>query len=129
LPATPGPRTSLTISGAIDRADVPALVERLRGLLADDARDGVASASSREGTCEVICDVTRLVADLAAVDALARLELAARRLGGRIRLGGASADLVGLLGICGLADVLVSTPAGGPEARREETGGGCRGTC
>ena len=44
--------------------------------------------------------------DLAVVDALARLQLAARRLGGTIRIRNASKELRGLLVFAGLADVL-----------------------
>ena len=43
--------------------------------------------------------------DVAAVDALAHLALAARRLGCAIRLDEADPDLVGLLALVGLADV------------------------
>lgn len=45
----------------------------------------------------VTCDLHHAVPDLGAVDALARLQLTARRLGGRIRLRSAPPDLVELL--------------------------------
>ena len=45
--------------------------------------------------------------DLALVEALARLQLAARRLGCSIRLRDPCAELCGLLDLVGLADVLV----------------------
>ena len=54
-------------------------------------------------------------ADLAAVDALARLALAARRLGCAIRLRDADPDLIGLLVLVGLTREVV----GEPEDREE----------
>jgi ABC-type transporter Mla MlaB component len=54
----------------------------------------------------VICDVREVRADAAAVDVLARLQLAARRAGGGMRLRNASADLLALVAFMGLADVL-----------------------
>jgi anti-anti-sigma regulatory factor len=51
--------------------------------------------------------------DLAVVDRLARLQLAARRLGGEVRLRAPAPDLLALLRLVGLADVLVD------EARRQ----------
>ncbi|WP_455352867.1 STAS domain-containing protein [Streptomyces sp. SYSU K217416] len=74
------------------RADVPRLCERLRELLHDCPGAGV-----------VDCDVGALTSpDLATVDALARLQLTARRMGGRIRLRRPSGRLRALLGLVGL---------------------------
>jgi hypothetical protein len=50
----------------------------------------------------------RNCADLAVVDALARLQLGARRLGGRIQVEGASAELWGLLELVGLGGVVTA---------------------
>jgi len=50
----------------------------------------------------VTCDCSNAVADLGAVDALARLQLTARRLGGRIRLRAAPADLTELIDFVGV---------------------------
>jgi hypothetical protein len=51
----------------------------------------------------VVCDVSRVVSPaLALVDVLARLQLAARRAGGRIRVRGPSPELRALLGLLGL---------------------------
>ena len=50
----------------------------------------------------VTCDLSDAVADLGHVDALARLQLTARRLGGRIRLRSAPADLVELIDFVGV---------------------------
>jgi anti-anti-sigma regulatory factor len=66
----------------------------------------------------VLCDVSCLPADAAAVDLLARLQLAARRHGGEIRLSGASTALRELIAFCGLAGVL----EGEPEEREEPLG-------
>ena len=49
------------------------------------------------------CDVGRLAADLATVDALARLQLAVRRRGCRLELLGASRELRDLVDLAGLA--------------------------
>ena len=64
--------------------------------------------------------------DLAAVDALARAALAARRLGCAILLDGADEDLLGLLALAGLAEVVglagqvVRQPEDGEELGTEE---------
>jgi hypothetical protein len=80
------------------------LCARLRALVAE-----------RGGGLEVVCDVSGLTPDARAVDALARLALAARRLGCRIALRGASAELVRLIAFCGLRGV----PSLGVEAQRQ----------
>lgn len=89
----------LRLTGRIAPADVPRLCEELGARL------------ERAGPGDVICDVAGLThADLAAVDALARLALTARRLGHRLRFRGAGGelllllDLVGLTGLADLAD-------------------------
>lgn len=75
-------------------ADIALLCERLRALYAAGAR-------------EVVCDVGALVrADLAAVEAVARLRLTARRAGGRLSIRNAGPGLVALLHLAGLAEVL-----------------------
>lgn len=56
---------------------------------------------------DVVCEVGALApADLAAVDALARLKLAAGRSGHRIRFDGAGPDLRALLLLTGLGGTL-----------------------
>jgi ABC-type transporter Mla MlaB component len=75
----------------------------------------------------VACDVAALAADLIAVEALARLQLTARRLGTSIRLRGAARDLVALLRLCGLEQLLAAaTPVGTeqPDRRPHPAGGG-----
>ena len=54
----------------------------------------------------IVCDVGALAPDAAAVDALARLQLSARRLGHEILLRDASTELQELLEFVGLHDVL-----------------------
>jgi ABC-type transporter Mla MlaB component len=54
----------------------------------------------------VICDVGRAPADVATVDTLARLQLAAKGAGRLVRLRNASADLLALVAFMGLTDAL-----------------------
>jgi hypothetical protein len=54
----------------------------------------------------VLCDVRSLQADLATVDVLARLQLAARGRGRALRLSGASDALLALIELVGLGDAL-----------------------
>ena len=79
--------------GPIAPADVAGLCARLRIVI------------ESAGSEVVACDVRALAADLLAVEALARLQLTARRLGTTIRLRGAGRELVALLGLCGLDDL------------------------
>lgn len=65
----------------------------------------------------VICDVSGLVRpDAAAVDAICRVRVAARRLGARLNLRHASAELLELLDLMGLCDALTDTPESGLQA-------------
>lgn len=91
-----GPRAViLVINGPIARSDVPGLCDRVRILLAGGKAD------------LVVCDVGGLAhPDVAAVDALARLQLTATRLGGRIGLRRACSELQELLALTGLSDVV-----------------------
>jgi len=61
------------------------------------------------------CDVTGVQCDAVTVDALARLQLAAQRLGCRVLLRNASSDLRALVAFMGLTDVL---PADAPRVSR-----------
>lgn len=93
--ATSVPRTvAFTISGPITRADLPGLCERVCGLLSESGAD------------VALCDVSGVGCDAVTVDALARLQLAARRHGCQVRLCNASAELLELLAFMGLDDVL-----------------------
>ena len=93
-PRPPGPSV-LVIGGPLGCADVPGLCERVRALVASGDAD------------VVVCDVGALrEPDAGTVDALARLQLAARRLGTQIRLRHASPVLAELLAFAGLGDVV-----------------------
>jgi ABC-type transporter Mla MlaB component len=92
--ATSGPQpVAFTIRGPITRADLPGLCDRVRGL-------------AESGADVVVCDVCGVDPDAVTVDALARLQLAARRHGCQVRLLNGSAALCELVGFMGLADVL-----------------------
>lgn len=70
-----------------------------------------------------MCDVRGLRgADLETVDALARLQLAVKRLGGSLRLRGTTKELDELLSLVGLRDVLGVEPVGEAEQREEPLG-------
>jgi hypothetical protein len=56
------------------------------------------------------------------IDQLARLQLAARRRGGRLELKDAGSELVDLIGFCGLAGVL-GVESRGQAEQREHPGG------
>ena len=85
----------LEIGGRLARADLAGLCERVRALL------------ERSNAEVVVCDVGALVdPDAVTVDALARLQLTARRLGRDVRLRDASSALRDLLVLAGLNEVL-----------------------
>lgn len=77
----------------------------------------------------LVCDVRGLTTpDCTTVDALARLQLTARRLGRHVCLRHASRELVELLTLSGLSDVLPceagsGVEVGGEGEEREEPGG------
>ena len=90
------PRTlAFAIYGPIARSDLPGLCDRVCALLAACRADVLR------------CDVRGVDPDAVTVDALARLQLAARRNGCRVRLRNASAELRALVGFMGLGDVLL----------------------
>jgi anti-anti-sigma regulatory factor len=60
----------------------------------------------RSATIVVFCDARGVTADAVTVDALARLQLAARRHQCQVRLRGASPELRELVAFMGLTDVL-----------------------
>jgi hypothetical protein len=84
----------LAIRAPLLRADLPGLVERTCVLL--DGHDAE----------ELRCEAPGIAADAVAIDALARLALAARRHGCRVRLCGAYEQLCALVRFAGLAEVL-----------------------
>jgi ABC-type transporter Mla MlaB component len=85
---------ALVIRGPIARADLPGLCDRVCAVL------------SALPPGPVTCDVAGIAPDAVTVDALARLQLGAQRLGCRIRLRNASPELVDLVTFMGLRDVL-----------------------
>ena len=92
--AAPAPQTVVfAIDGPIARTDLPRLCDEVCALL-DRTDAGIA-----------LCDVTEIEPDAVSVDALARLQLAARRRGCQARLRGASSELLDLLAFMGLRDV------------------------
>jgi ABC-type transporter Mla MlaB component len=109
-PAARSPRKATTIelgvSGTISRADIPALCERARGLLESGRSD------------RLICDVGAVVdPDGVTIDALARLQLTARRLGRDIGLRHASRELQELLDFVGLSGAIPLSAGSRIEAR------------
>ena len=70
----------------------------------------------------IVCDVGALAPDGVAVDTLARLQLAARRVGLEIRLRHTSGELQQLLAFVGLDDVLRVEPGGQAEQREQRVG-------
>jgi hypothetical protein len=105
-------RPSLTLPALFGLADVPALCERAELLL-------------QEGPgAPLECDVANVGErpDLATVEALARVELTARRLGSDICLRGASVELLDLLALCGLPIESVLEAEGQAEQREEARG-------
>ena len=94
MTASAPPTIFFAIGGPIARADLPGLCERVCALL------------ERSGAGVALCDVRGVDPDAVTVDALARLQLAARRHGCQVRLRHASNELLELVAFMGLADVL-----------------------
>ena len=67
----------------------------------------------------IVCDLAGAVADAGTIDALARLQLAARRSGVELRLRDAPNELRDLLAFTGLSGVLRLEPVGEPKEREE----------
>ncbi len=90
------PQTSLVfaIYGPIERTDLPGLCARVCQLFGG-AQPGIA-----------YCDVQSVPADAVTVDALARLQLAARAYALQVRLRNASPPLIDLIAFLGLDAVL-----------------------
>ena len=86
------------VRGPIARGDLPGLCDRVCALFAGSRPD------------VALCDVSGVDPDAVTVDALARLQLAARRYGCRVRLRYASTELLDLVSFMGLTDVLPDDP-------------------
>jgi ABC-type transporter Mla MlaB component len=100
---------AIAIIGPIARTDLPGLCERICGLLAEG------------GARVAVCDVAGVDPDAVTVDALARLQLAARRHGCQVTLCHASNELRQLVAFMGLTDVL---PDGRNDPMSFRAGGG-----
>jgi len=87
---------AFAIWGPIRRDDLPGLCARLCRLLADGQAD------------VALCDVRGVAPDAVTVDALARLQLAARRHGCVVRLLNTSGELRALVAFMGLTAVLAT---------------------
>ncbi len=85
---------AFSVDGPIARGDLYGLCGRVCALLESSEAD------------VALCDVSTVDPDAVTVDALARLQLAARRYGCQVRLRNASAELLELVAFMGLADVL-----------------------
>ena len=95
LMTVPAPQSiAFAIWGPITRDDLPGLCDRVCRLL------------HGSGAAIAWCDVHTVPPDAVCVDALARLQLAARRCHCQVRLRGASDELRALVGFMGLSDVL-----------------------
>jgi ABC-type transporter Mla MlaB component len=86
-------RWPIVLAGAIARSDIPLLCERLRAMMEQHDLD------------LIDCEVSNILVDLVAIEALARLQLTARRHGCRMCLVGAPHELESLLVLCGLGGV------------------------
>ena len=94
------PAILVVVVGRIARAEIRALCERARRLV------------EASGADLLTCDVGAVAEpDLATVNALARLQLVARRAGCSLRLRDARADLQGLLVLTGLSETVGLVPA------------------
>jgi ABC-type transporter Mla MlaB component len=91
---SPTPSLVFSIHGPIGRADLPGLCDRVCALL------------TASGPGVVLCDVSGVGVDAVTVDALARLQLAARGHGCTVHLRNASRELLELVAFMGLEDVL-----------------------
>ncbi|MFE9646819.1 STAS domain-containing protein [Streptomyces sp. NPDC006365] len=101
----------LVLPGSVTRDDVPRLCEDVRARL------------EATGAGVLVCDVAGLgPPGLTTVDVLARLQLAARRAGGRIRLRDPDPALRALLGLVGIRFEVEGQPEERePPLRVEET--------
>ncbi|MDX6553188.1 MAG: hypothetical protein QOH74_1676 [Gaiellales bacterium] len=85
---------AFAIRGPIAREDLPGLCDR------------VCTVLRSSDVAVVFCDVNGVQPDAVCVEALARLQLVARRIGCQVRLRGASGELLELVAFMGLSDVL-----------------------
>jgi ABC-type transporter Mla MlaB component len=93
MPTPEGSALTFVINGPIARADLPGLYQRV-------------CAAMERGDAVAFCEVRGVNPDAVTVDALARLQLVARRHDCQVRLRGASDELRELLAFMGLDAVL-----------------------
>ena len=115
----PQPNTIVLVLDSLDPADVTLLIEHVV--------PGV--PVNPDAPTVILCDLAQLTeADMATVDALARIALRARRLGCAISLRDPPSRLCELVAFAGLGDVLPRALASGvevvgePEQREEALG-------
>jgi ABC-type transporter Mla MlaB component len=94
MASTESRTVTFAIWGPVRRDDLPGLCARVCALL------------ERSDADVALCDVTGIAPDAVTVDALARLQLGARRQGCTVRLQNATAELRALVAFMGLTDVL-----------------------
>lgn len=93
--AASSPRTiTFALWGPIERGDLPGLCDRVCALL------------ERTGAAVAVCDLAAVEVDAVIVDALARLQLAARRQRCELRVRNASSELRDLIAFMGLDETL-----------------------
>jgi ABC-type transporter Mla MlaB component len=89
------PGAGIVLRGCIERCDLDLVCERAGELM-----------SASDGSV-VVCEVGGLErSDIVAVDAIARVQVIARRLGRELRLKNATIELRDLIGLAGLDDVV-----------------------
>lgn len=95
------PCVGIRLYGRLSDEQLPALCRRVDTLIRHGQRDGT--------QIRLVCDVTAIdTVDLALVDQLARLRLAARRAGGTMAFQHAAPALKALLALIGLDDLLLA---------------------
>ena len=92
--AAAAPTTTFAVWGPISRDDLPGLCDRICRVLTSSGAD------------VAFCDVEGVQPDAVTVEALARLQVGARRTGCQVRLVNASRELRELVAFIGLTDVL-----------------------
>jgi ABC-type transporter Mla MlaB component len=87
---------AVTIRGPLRRSDLPGLYAR------------VCAVFTANPGALLVCDVSEVAIDAVAVEALARLELGARRHGCTVRVSHAPGELSGLVAFMGLSGVVAA---------------------
>ena len=98
------------VAGPVARADLPAIC------------GGVAALLETSGADIALCDVGALRADAVALDALARMQVAAGRMGRQVVLRHVTDELRGLIALVGLNGVLRIEPGRQAEQREQRVG-------